>query len=51
MAELLLEDMRRSLDALRRRPPSRKLTAQEGGGFSHDAVAKVPAAGTAHGRG
>jgi glutamate decarboxylase len=42
MAELLLDDLRRTLDSLHRRPPSRPLTEAEGGGFNHDAVPAVP---------
>jgi glutamate decarboxylase len=42
MAELLLDDLQRTLDGLESRPPSRPLTAQEGGGFNHHAVAVVP---------
>jgi glutamate decarboxylase len=42
MAELLLDDVRRTLDGLHSRPPSRPLTEAEGGGFNHDATAVVP---------
>jgi glutamate decarboxylase len=42
MADLLLDDLRRTLDGLHSRPPSRPLTAAEGGGFNHDATPVVP---------
>jgi len=38
MADLLLEDLRRGIQKLDDRPPSRKLTAREGATFNHDAL-------------
>ena len=42
MADLLLDDMRRGIDKLDLRPPSRPLTAAEGSTFNHTAIAAVP---------
>jgi len=42
MADLLLDDMRRGIQKLDGRPPSRKLTAVEGASFNHDARPVVP---------
>jgi glutamate decarboxylase len=42
MADLLLDDVRRSLDFLAQHPPVRSLGQQEGGSFTHDAVPRKP---------
>lgn len=42
MADLLLEDLRRGIQKLDDRPPSRKLTPIEGTTFNHDARPMVP---------
>ncbi len=42
MADLLLEDMRRAIQKLDDRPPSRKLTSIEGTTFNHDARPVIP---------
>lgn len=47
MADLLIEDLRRCLEELRRRPPSVVMTRADGGTFSHNAVAAVPVSAVA----
>jgi glutamate decarboxylase len=42
MADLLLEDFRRSLEHLDRHPPATPLTRAEAGGFNHNATPAVP---------
>jgi glutamate decarboxylase len=41
MADLLLADMRRSLQTLQEHPPSSSLSEREVGSFNHDAKAAV----------
>ena len=42
MADAMLTDFTRSLEVLRRRPPSRPLGGAEGAGFNHQATPAVP---------
>jgi len=42
MADLLLEDIKRGIAKLDDRPPSRKLSPDEGSSFNHDAIPAVP---------
>jgi glutamate decarboxylase len=41
MADLVLDDLRRAIDKLGTRPPSRSLTASEAPSFNHDAVPAI----------